>query len=72
MHSTVLRELPVDRDVSGPRHDTRLVELVMALSGCPARRALELVRMEPATSPLSRVAYALTVMRADVQASTAS
>jgi len=57
---------------SGRRNDTRLVELVMALSGCPARRALDLVRAKPAASPLHRVAYALTVMRADMQRSAAS
>ena len=47
------------------RHDSRLVELVMALSGCSARRALELVRHEPEQQPLDRVAIALATLRSD-------
>ena len=58
------RDAPLDPDIRS--HDARLVELVMALSGCPARRALELVRREPEGSPLDRVAYALAAMRHDI------
>ena len=65
MRSTLFREMPVDHNTTSPRHDTRLVELVMALSGCPARTALDLVQTEPAASPLTRVAYALAAMRAE-------
>jgi hypothetical protein len=67
MTTTLLGAPPLDHDDSSREQDTRLVELVMALSGCPARRALDLVRTEPAKSPLNRVAYALAAMRAEIR-----
>jgi hypothetical protein len=66
MTSTLQRETSVDHDDVGRADDTRLVELVMALSGCTARRALEQIRETPAQSPMRRVAYALAVLRSDV------
>ena len=72
MTVTLLGSAPVDHDDSSRECDARLVELVMALSGCPARRALDLVRTEPANSPLNRVAYALAAMRAEIQQTAAN
>ena len=68
MISTLHREISVAHEDSSRANDTRLVELVMAINGCTARRALEQIREKPADSPLSRVAYALSALRADIAA----
>ena len=70
MTSTLLRTLPVERDE--PRTDDdlmaeiRVAELVMALSGCSARRAISLVRERPHDSSFDRLVYALALTRSDV------
>ena len=70
MPSTLQRQSPVDRDA--PRLDDdllaeiRVAELVMALSGCSARRAISLIREKPADTAFDRLAYALAVTRSDI------
>ena len=65
MATPLVRQLPVDLDGSGRVHDARLVELVMALSGCSARRALDLIRRDPTEDQLNRVAFALASLRTE-------
>jgi hypothetical protein len=64
MTTTLLRAEP-DPNANSRTNDSRLVELVMALSGCSARSALELVRHEPEQQPLQRIAFALATLRND-------
>jgi len=72
MTATLLREVPASDDTSHQRHDLRLVELVMSLSGCTARRAIDLVQSDSTGTPLHRVAVALVTIRADAQSAQAS
>jgi hypothetical protein len=65
MTTTLVRQPPADLDGSGRIHDARLVEFVMALSGCSARRALDLIRRDPTQDQLNRVAFALASLRTD-------
>ena len=70
MTSTLLRKSPVEHDE--PRIDDdlmaeiRVAELVMALSGCSARRAISLVRERPTDTTFDRLVYALAMTRSDI------
>jgi hypothetical protein len=70
MTSILLRQPPVERDE--PRTDDdlmaeiRVAELVMALSGCTARRAISLVRERPTDTSFDRLVYALAVTRSEI------
>ena len=72
MTATLLREVPASNDKSLQRQDLRLVELVMSLSGCTARRAIDLVQSDSTGTPLHRVAMALVTIRANAQSARAS
>ena len=70
MTSTLLRTSPVEPDEAGVDDDLlaeiRVAELVMALSGCSARRAIALVREKPTDTTFDRLVYALAVTRSDM------
>jgi hypothetical protein len=48
--------------------EMRLAELVIALSGCSARRAFRLVRRQGSEQPLDRLARALAATRSQIAA----
>ena len=70
MTSTLLYTRPVEHDE--PRVDDdllteiRVAELVMALSGCSARRAISLVRERPTDTSFDRLVYALAATRSEI------
>ena len=70
MTSTLLRRSPVEHDGAGIDDDLlaeiRVAELVMALSGCSARRAISLVREKPTETTFDRLVYALAVTRSEI------
>lgn len=70
MTSTLLYARPVEPDEPHLHDDLlaeiRVAELVMALSGCSARRAISLVRERPTDTSFDRLVYALAVTRADI------
>ena len=70
MTSTLLRTSPIEHDEAGVDDDLlaeiRVAELVMALSGCSARRAISLVRERPTDTTFDRLVYALAVTRSDM------
>ena len=70
MTSTLLYTPPVVHDEPHLDDDLlaeiRVAELVMALSGCSARRAISLVRQKPTDTSFDRLVYALAVTRADI------
>ena len=70
MTSTLLRSSPIEDDEAGVNDDLlaeiRVAELVMALSGCSARRAISLVREKPTDTTFDRLVYALAVTRSDI------
>jgi hypothetical protein len=46
--------------------EIRVAQLVMAQSGCSARRAISLVRQKPSDTSFDRLVYALAVTRSDI------
>ena len=70
MTSTLLYTEPVQHDEPHLDDDLlaeiRVAELVMALSGCSARRAISLVRQKPTDTSFDRLVYALAVTRSDI------
>ena len=70
MTSTLLYTPPVEHDEPQLHDDLlaeiRVAELVMALSGCSARRAISLVRQKPTDTSFDRLVYALAVTRSDI------
>ena len=70
MTSTLLRTSPIELNEAGVDDDLlaeiRVAELVMALSGCSARRAISLVREKPTDTTFDRLVYALAVTRSDM------
>jgi hypothetical protein len=70
MSSTLVREIPVDYDEQEISDDLlaeiRVAELVMALSGCSARRAISLVRDNPMDTTFDRLVYALAATRSEI------
>jgi hypothetical protein len=70
MTSTLLRTSPIEHDEAGVDDDLlaeiRVAELVMALSGCSARRAIALIREKPTDTTFDRLVYALAVTRSDM------
>ena len=70
MLSTLLRRAPIepkgrpiDDDLMA---EVRVAELVMALSGCSARRAISLVRERPSDTTFDRLVYALAATRSEI------
>ncbi|HUP74014.1 MAG TPA: hypothetical protein VM282_13320 [Acidimicrobiales bacterium] len=70
MFSTLVREIPIDYDEQEISDDLlaeiRVAELVMALSGCSARRAIALVRDNPMDTTFDRLVYALAATRSEI------
>ncbi len=70
MSSTLVRDTPINHDEQDVSEDLlaeiRVAELVMALSGCSARRAISLVREKPCDSTFDRLVYALAATRSEI------
>ena len=70
MLSTLVRDRPIAHDervVSDELlTEIRIAELVMALSGCSARRAIALVREKPMDTTFDRLVYALAATRPEL------
>ena len=70
MLSTLARDTPIAHDEQGVSDDLlteiRVAELVMALSGCSARRAIALVREKPTDTTFDRLVYALAATRPEL------
>ena len=68
--STLVRDRPIAHEEQDVADDLlteiRVAELVMALSGCSARRAIALVREKPTDTTFDRLVYALAATRPEL------
>jgi hypothetical protein len=68
--SSLVRDRPIAHEEQNVSDDLlteiRVAELVMALSGCSARRAIALVREKPLDTTFDRLVYALAATRPEL------